>query len=265
MTVRPILVVGNPVLRERARRVSLFDRAFQQLVDDMIETMFEAPGAGLAGPQVGVPLRMAVIEVDDQVVVIVNPEIVKRVGRYEPDEGCLSVPGYQAHLARAERVTVKAKDRNGRDFRINNAEGLFAQALQHEIDHLDGHLYIDRVRAEEALVRKSAPGVVRKGRGDDEPSFEIQPVPLRGTWLPSEEQTFDHFALPLRPGDLWVYRNPAQSVPIDPGQGCGQDQTHGGEPCTFALEVRKGIMDGRCLTAARVRAAANASPASTTP
>ena len=152
MAVRPILVVGNPVLRQKAKRVSRIDQPIQKLIDDMIETMRAAPGVGLAAPQVGVPLRVAVIEVDEKVTVIVNPEIVKMSGEYEPDEGCLSVPGYWGRLRRAEKVTVKAKDRNGKDFRVT-AEGLLAQALQHEIDHLDGLLYIDRMESLDELKR----------------------------------------------------------------------------------------------------------------
>src|SRR5664279_3490429 len=109
----------------------------------MIETMKAAPGVGLAAPQVGVPLRVAVIEVDETVTVIVNPEIIKMIGEVELDEGCLSVPGFWGRLNRAERVSVKAQDRTGKDLRIRDAEGLFAQALQHEINHLDGQLYID--------------------------------------------------------------------------------------------------------------------------
>lgn len=153
MPVRPILVVGNPVLRQKAKRVSTFDASLRALVEDMIETMRAAPGVGLAGPQVGVPLRVAVIEVDDQVYTIVNPEIVKTSGEYQPEEGCLSVPGYWGTLARAEKVTVKAKDQFGKDVRISNAEGLLAQALQHEIDHLDGRLYIDRMESLDQLQR----------------------------------------------------------------------------------------------------------------
>ena len=164
MTVRPILVVGNAVLRQKAKRVTSFDRAFQRLVDDLIETNRAAAGAGLAGPQIGVPLRVAIVDVDDQVTVIVNPEVAKRFGAYQPDEGCLSVPGFWGSPTRAERVTVRAKDRHGRDLRITNAEGLFAQALQHEIDHLDGVLYIDRVRAFEDLQR-SAPRPRKAGAG----------------------------------------------------------------------------------------------------
>ena len=152
MALRPILVVGNIVLRQKAKRVSQFDRTLQRLIDDMIETMRAAPGVGLAGPQIGVPLRLAVIEVDDQVTVIINPEIVKRSGEVELDEGCLSVPGFWGKLHRSEKVTVKARNRDGREFRVS-AEGLLGQALQHEIDHLDGMLYIDRMESLDNLQR----------------------------------------------------------------------------------------------------------------
>ena len=99
------------------------------------------------------PLRLAVIEVEDKVTVIINPEIIKSSGEHELDEGCLSVPGFWGRLLRAERVSVKAQDRSGREQRIRDAEGLFAQALQHEIDHLDGHLYIDRMETLDSLQR----------------------------------------------------------------------------------------------------------------
>jgi len=151
--LRPILVLGNPVLRQKAKRVTQVDRSIQKLIDDMIETMRAAPGVGLAAPQVGVPLRLAVIEVEDKVTVIVNPEIVKTSGEHELDEGCLSVPGFWGRLRRAERVSVKALDRHGKELRIRDADGLFAQALQHEIDHLDGHLYIDRMDSLDKLQR----------------------------------------------------------------------------------------------------------------
>jgi peptide deformylase len=142
------------VLHQKAKRVSQVDRPIQKLIDDLIETMKAAPGVGLAAPQVGVPLRLAVIDVDDKITVIVNPEIVKRSGEVvELDEGCLSVPGFWGRLNRAERVSVKALDRHGKELRIRDAEGLFGQALQHEIDHLDGHLYIDRMDTLDKLQR----------------------------------------------------------------------------------------------------------------
>ena len=148
--------MGHPVLRAAARPIEkneLRGAPMQKLIDDMIETMKVAPGVGLAAPQIGVPLRLAVIDIADVITVIVNPEIVKRIGEVELDEGCLSVPGFWGRLSRAERVSVKALDRNGKELRIRDAEGLFAQALQHEINHLDGQLYIDRMDTLDKLQR----------------------------------------------------------------------------------------------------------------
>ena len=179
--IRPILVVGNPVLRQKAKKVTQVDRPIQKLIDDMIETMKVAPGVGLAAPQIGVPLRLAVIDVEDKITVIVNPEIVKRIGEVELDEGCLSVPGFWGRLNRAEKVSVKALDRHGKELRIRDAEGLFAQALQHEIDHLDGHLYIDRMdtldklqRSEPLRKREADARQARRDAGleDDEDELE---------------------------------------------------------------------------------------------
>jgi peptide deformylase len=160
--VRPIVVVGVPVLRQKAKRVTQFDRHLQVLVDDMIETMRAAPGVGLAAPQIGVPLRVAVIEVDEKITVLVNPEIVKLTGEEELDEGCLSVPGYWGRITRAQQVTVKARDRFGKEIRVRG-DGLFGQALQHETDHLNGTLYIDRPGVLETL-RRSRPEQTREPR-----------------------------------------------------------------------------------------------------
>jgi peptide deformylase len=170
-------------LRQKAKKVSQVDRSIQKLIDDMIETMKKAPGVGLAAPQVGVPLRLAVIEVDDKITVIVNPEIIKSAGDVELDEGCLSVPGYWGRLNRAERVSVKALDRNGKEQRIRDAEGLFAQALQHEIDHLDGRLYIDRMdtldklqRSEPVRKREADERAARRAAGLEEPEEDEEAV-----------------------------------------------------------------------------------------
>jgi peptide deformylase len=152
MPVRPIVVVGNPVLRRAAVKVKRMDPALQELIDDMIDTMRAAPGVGLAAPQVGIPLRLAVIEVDGVLTTLFNPEIVKLEGEYEPEEGCLSVPGYWGKVKRAERVVVKGRDRAWKEVRVKG-EGLFAQALQHEIDHLEGKLYIDRLESPASLQR----------------------------------------------------------------------------------------------------------------
>jgi peptide deformylase len=176
--IRPIVVVGHPVLRQKAKRVTQIDKAIQRLIDDMIETMHAAPGVGLAAPQIGIPLRLAVIEVDETITVIINPEIVKTSGEHELDEGCLSVPGFWGRLMRAERVSVKAQDRSGREQRIRDAEGLFAQALQHEIDHLDGHLYIDHPGTLESLQRseplRKREADARLARAEEEGTDEVE-------------------------------------------------------------------------------------------
>ncbi len=166
MAIRPIVVLGNPVLRQRARKVSRIDQSIATLVGDMIETMRDAPGVGLAAPQIGVPLQVAVIEAEPETVhVIINPEIVKRDGEHVLDEGCLSVPGYWAQVTRAERVVVKARDLKGKEIRISG-DGLLGQALQHEIDHLNGTVYVDRLDSLDDL-RRASRSRAKGGDGDD--------------------------------------------------------------------------------------------------
>jgi len=139
----------DSVLRQKAKRVSTIDGSIQRLIDDMIETMQQTGGVGLAAPQVGVPLRVVVLQMpDEEPVAIVNPEIVKRVGEREVVEGCLSIPGYYGEIKRSESVTVKGRDRQGKPIRIK-ATGLMAQALEHELDHLNGKLYIDHIESED--------------------------------------------------------------------------------------------------------------------
>lgn len=152
MAIRPILTAEAPILRERTKRVSAFDASLHRLLDDMLETMRDAPGVGLAANQIGVPLRVAIIEVDDKITELVNPQIVRASGEQLDWEGCLSIPGYVAEVSRHEKVTVKARDRHGREFRTRGTE-LFGRALQHEIDHLNGALYIDHLGSLDELVR----------------------------------------------------------------------------------------------------------------
>jgi peptide deformylase len=152
MPIRPILTAEAPVLRERTKKVSTVDASIGRLLDDMLVTMRDAPGVGLAANQIGVPLQVAIIEVDDKITELVNPEIVKASGEQLDWEGCLSIPGYVAEVARYAKVTVKGRDRNGREIRVKGDE-LFARALQHEIDHLNGVLYIDHLESLEELVR----------------------------------------------------------------------------------------------------------------
>jgi peptide deformylase len=146
MAVLPIVKVPAPVLRTKTKKVRKIDASIAKLIDDMIETMHDAPGVGLAAPQIGVSLRICVIHVPgDEVVTLVNPEIVRRSGQRICDgEGCLSLPGYKGAVPRAEKVVVKGLNRNGRPVRYH-AEELFAEAIEHELDHLDGKLYFDYI------------------------------------------------------------------------------------------------------------------------
>ncbi|TMB52021.1 MAG: peptide deformylase [Chloroflexi bacterium] len=152
MGLRHILTADEPMLREKTKKVSHFDASLHRLLDDMVDTMRDAPGIGLAANQVGVPLRVAVIELEEKITELVNPQIVRTSGEVLDWEGCLSIPGFVAEVKRAARVTVKAQDRHGKEFRVKGGE-LLARALQHEIDHLNGGLYIDYLESLEELVR----------------------------------------------------------------------------------------------------------------
>ncbi|MEX1156959.1 MAG: peptide deformylase [Chloroflexota bacterium] len=154
MVIRQILTAEEPILRERARKVTHFDASLHRLLDDMLETMRDAPGIGLAANQIGVPLQVAVIELEETITELINPQIVRASGEVIDWEGCLSVPGFVAEVSRHAKVTVKARDRHGKEFRVKGEE-LFARALQHEIDHLNGILYIDYLESLEELVRVS--------------------------------------------------------------------------------------------------------------
>jgi peptide deformylase len=149
--VREILAEGHPALRKVARRVDpreIREPLFQQLIDDMFETMYAAPGVGLAAPQVNVSKRLFVMDVHDdehEPAVVINPKLERLGEEIELKEGCLSVPGMVGEIVRRTRVAVTGLDRNGEKLRIEG-EGLLAQCLQHEIDHLDGKLYVDRAR-----------------------------------------------------------------------------------------------------------------------
>ena len=144
MANRPILTADEAILHQRAKKVTHFDASLHRLLDDLLETMRDAPGVGIAANQVGVPLQVAVIELEDKVTELINPEIVRSSGEVIDWEGCLSVPGFVAEVRRAAKVTVKARDRHGKEFRVKGEE-LFSRALQHEIDHLNGILFIDRM------------------------------------------------------------------------------------------------------------------------
>ena len=151
--VRPILTFEHPVLREKAKKVGRIDASIQRLLDDLTETMLDAPGAGLAANQIGVALRVCVVKGDDnQIWGLVNPEIVKHDGVQVGYEGCLSYPGWVGEVARHETVVVKARNRRGKEIRVKST-GFTARAFQHELDHLDGVLFIDRLTSLDTLRR----------------------------------------------------------------------------------------------------------------
>jgi peptide deformylase len=158
--IRPIVRYGAAVLHAPASPVDQITPDVQQLIDDMIQTMYAAPGIGLAAPQVGVPLRLFVADVSvgrnpADLVVFINPEFVERDGMQLEEEGCLSAPGFNATVARPARATLKGLDRQGAEL-VVEATGLLARCFQHEMDHLDGTLFIDRLRGlqKDLIVRK---------------------------------------------------------------------------------------------------------------
>jgi len=152
MALRKICAYPDPVLRNKTARIEKIDDSINRLIDDMIETMHAAPGVGLAANQVGIPIQLAVIDLsareeDEQrhpLIVLINPEILSLRGSVVEEEGCLSIPDYAENVKRARQVRVRAQDRSGKPFELE-AEGLLAKALQHEIDHLNGLLFVDRL------------------------------------------------------------------------------------------------------------------------
>ena len=151
MSVRPIVMLGDPRLRIKGLPVDSFARPLHELLDDLADTMRHAPGVGLAGPQLGEAVAACVIEVDGQLHELVNPSIVRSSGDDRDLEGCLSIPGYVAYVTRRERVWVVAQNRFGRKIKVAGS-GLLGRALQHELDHLDGKLYIDYLDSMEELI-----------------------------------------------------------------------------------------------------------------
>ena len=158
--IRPILRYGERGLHERAADVTSFDDSLHRLIDDMVETMYAAPGIGLAATQVGVPLRVFVIDLsvgrsNGELITMVNPVFVERDGTQLEEEGCLSAPGFNATVVRPQRAVVKGFTRDGVEQTIEGKD-LLARAFQHEMDHLDGVVFIDRLRGvkREMIVRK---------------------------------------------------------------------------------------------------------------
>ncbi len=146
MAIRNIREDGDEILRKKCRTVEVVDEKIRQLVDDMLETMRKYNGVGLAAPQVGVLKRIVVIDIDDGngPFILINPEIIKEKGEQEVEEGCLSFPNKFAKIIRPAEVTVKALDKNGKEFKLK-AKDLLAQAISHEVDHLNGILFIDKI------------------------------------------------------------------------------------------------------------------------
>jgi peptide deformylase len=161
MTVRPIILLGDPRLRLKGRPVDSFAKPLHELLDDLTETMRAAPGVGLAAPQLGEELNVCVVEVEGKLHELVNPRIVRATGDDRDLEGCLSLPGYVAYINRRERVWVAAQNRFGRKIRLSGL-GLLARALQHELDHLDGKLFIDYLDSMDELIP------VGQGESEDE-------------------------------------------------------------------------------------------------
>jgi peptide deformylase len=151
MAVIPIRTLPDPILRQKARRVKSIDKSIEKLIDNMMETMHSASGVGLAAPQVGVPIRVIVIGIpEEEELVLINPQIMRRTGERLVNEGCLSIPGYVAQVQRAEVVRIKGLDRTGKEIRLR-ANDLLAQALEHEIDHINGVLYVDHLESMDEL------------------------------------------------------------------------------------------------------------------
>jgi peptide deformylase len=158
--LRPILRYGEQVLHTPSAPVEAVTPEIQTLVDDMIATMYAAPGIGLAAPQIGIPLRVFVIDLSvgqsaGNVIVMINPEFVARDGMQLEEEGCLSVPGFEATVARPAVAAVRGLDRDGQEHTVEGT-GLLARAFQHEMDHLDGTLFVDRLRGirRDLIVRR---------------------------------------------------------------------------------------------------------------
>jgi peptide deformylase len=175
MAIRKIVVVDGPqahILRQKAKKVTRFDASIERLVRDMWDTMYDAPGVGLAAPQLGISLRVLVAAYEDEKAVLINPEILKKEGEEIGTEGCLSIPGYVGeNIRRAGRIVVKGRNEKGTAVKIA-AEGWFARVLQHEMDHLDGILYTDRI---------DRPEYFREIREDEEELEEGAQVPKQAT------------------------------------------------------------------------------------
>lgn len=170
MTIKPLIILPDPILRQVSSPIETIDSEVKKLADDMLETMYDAPGIGLAAIQIGVARRMLVLDVskdgeDKQPLVFINPEIVASTdARSVYEEGCLSIPDYYAEVERPAGITVKHLDRDGKE-QLTEADGLLATCLQHEIDHLNGVLFIDHISKlkREMVIRKFTKAAKMRG------------------------------------------------------------------------------------------------------
>jgi peptide deformylase len=163
-----IVKFGNAVLEKPAEKVTVFDDELKKLIDDMFESMYAARGVGLAAPQIGIPRRIAVVDVTfkedpSAKVVLINPEIIHKEGRHKQSEGCLSIPDFRENVTRAQVVTIRAQDLTGKVFE-KTGDDLLARAFQHETDHLNGKLYISHISAlKRDLIKRKIRKLVRAG------------------------------------------------------------------------------------------------------
>ena len=181
MAVKPIRLFGDPVLTTPAAEVTTFDKELRKLVKDLTDTMMDAPGAGLAAPQLGVSLRVFTYDVDDVIGHLINPVLDLSDEMQEGDEGCLSVPDLAFNTRRAMRVVAKGMNEFGEPVVIEGSE-LLARCVQHETDHLDGIMFIDRLDAE---TRKEAMRAIREAEwfGENAPAVKMSPHRISSRWL----------------------------------------------------------------------------------
>jgi peptide deformylase len=172
MAILPIKTVPDPVLRQKAKRVKVIDKSVRKLINDMQETLRIATGVGLAANQVGHTMRVIVLNIPgNECKVVINPEVTRRIGSRVVNEGCLSIPGYVGEIKRSELVRVKGMDHRGKELKIK-ADGLFAEVLEHEIDHLNGILYIDHLESPDKFRKivpptpPAAPGEAKETKTD---------------------------------------------------------------------------------------------------
>jgi peptide deformylase len=183
VTILDIRVLGDPILRQATTPVAEVTDDIRRLIDDMFETMYHARGIGLAAPQVGRSERLAVVDVEDSPMVIINPEIIERTGKAKAEEGCLSIPDIYADVERPKDVIVRAMDAEGKMFELEASE-LLARCLQHEIDHLDGKLFLDYL----SVLKRTAALAKWKLQQDKYPGF-IRRVALE---TPEERSRHEH-------------------------------------------------------------------------